>query len=50
MKPVGIRYTSGKGFQIVHCCVTCGAVRANKIATGTVQPDELEALLRLPMA
>ena len=50
MKPVGIRYTSGKGFQIVHRCTACGVMRANKVATDTVQPDELEALLRLPMA
>ena len=27
MKPVGMRYKSGKGFQIVHRCTACGVVR-----------------------
>ncbi|MCY4109935.1 MAG: RNHCP domain-containing protein [Chloroflexi bacterium] len=48
MKPVGMRYKSGKEFQIVHRCTACGVMRPNKIAADTVQPDELEALLRLP--
>ena len=47
MEQIGIRYKSGKGFQILHRCTTCGEVRANKIATETVQPDRLEALLCL---
>ena len=28
--------------------MTCGMVRANRAASDTVQPDDLEALLRLP--
>lgn len=48
MEPIGIRYKSGKGFQILHRCTTCGEVRANRVATETVQPDRLEALLCLP--
>ena len=48
MEPIGMRHKSGKGFQILHRCTTCGQVQANKIAKDTVQPDNLEALLRLP--
>ena len=28
--------------------MTCGMVRTNRVASDTVQPDDLEALLRLP--
>ena len=48
MEPIGVRYRSAKKLQIVHRCTTCGEVRANRIASHTVQQDELEALLRLP--
>ncbi len=48
MEPIGVRYRRAKGLQIVHRCTTCREVRANKIASQTVQPDELEELLRLP--
>ena len=48
MEPVGVRYRSGKGLQVVHRCMTCGVLRANKIAIDTVQPDDWEQLLRLP--
>ncbi len=48
MEPVGLKYRSGKGLQVVHRCMTCGMVRANRAASDTVQPDDLEALLRLP--
>ena len=47
MKPVGIKYKSGKGFQIVHRCLLCGAEKVNKIAGDTNQPDEIEALAGL---
>ena len=50
MEPIGVKYKSGKGLQIVDLCITCGAVRANKVANNTVQPDELDALLGLPAA
>ena len=48
MEPIGVRYKSGKGLQIVHRCTVCGAVRVNRVARDTVQPDELEVLLRFP--
>ena len=50
MEPVGMKYKPGKGIQVVHRCTACGVMRANKIAGDTVQPDDWEALLRLPAA
>jgi len=47
MQPVGLRWRSGKGFQIVHVCLRCGEVRVNKVAENTVQPDDIEALVGL---
>ncbi|MEK7767773.1 MAG: RNHCP domain-containing protein [bacterium] len=47
MVPRGLIHHGGKGWQVVHRCVACGAERANKVAEFTVQPDRLDALLRL---
>ena len=47
MKPVGLRFKSGKGFQIVHACVRCGETSVNKVAQDTVQPDAIGELARL---
>ena len=47
MKPVGVRYKPGKGYQIFHRCLKCGAERANKAAVNTTQPDDIEALARI---
>jgi hypothetical protein len=47
MKPVGLRFKSGKGFQIVHECPRCGETSVNKVAQDTVQPDAIEELARL---
>ena len=44
MQPVGLT-SSGKGFQLVHRCLRCGAVRVNRIAEHTQQPDEIETLV-----
>ena len=50
MELVVLKYESCKGLQVVHRCTACGMIRANKIAGDTVQPDDWEALLRLPAA
>jgi len=42
MKPVGIRYHSKKGWQIVHRCQTCGAEKVNRTA-----PDDMDAILNI---
>lgn len=47
MKPVGIRYKSGKGYQIIHRCLKCGGISANKIAEDTLQPDGVDVLAEL---
>jgi len=47
MEPVGIVYKSGKGYQIMHRCLVCGAERVNKTAADTEQPDDIEALTRI---
>lgn len=47
MEPVGVRYHSKKGYQIEHRCTICGTVQINKAAVDTVQPDDIEVLIRL---
>lgn len=47
MEPAGLRYRSGKGWQVLHRCLRCGAVRPNRVAADTVQPDDPAALARL---
>ena len=47
MEPIGMKYKRGKGPQMVHRCLTCGAIRVNRIARDTAQPDHVELLLRL---
>jgi hypothetical protein len=47
MMPIGLRSTSKKGWQIVHRCLLCGKERANRVAAGTEQPDDLDALIAL---
>lgn len=49
MKPVGLKYHSKKGYQIMHQCTRCGQSQLNKAAREGVQPDDLDMLLRLPM-
>ncbi len=49
MEPIAIKYNSKKGLQLFHRCMACGVVRANRIARDTVQPDDLEALISLPL-
>ena len=42
MKPAGIAMHSKKGWQIIHRCLRCGAVKKNRIA-----PDDMEALIEM---
>jgi DNA-directed RNA polymerase subunit RPC12/RpoP len=35
------------GFQIVHRCTRCGKSQANKVADGTLQPDDFDLILDL---
>lgn len=47
MRPLRLEHRSGKGQVVVHRCLRCGYVRANRVAVDTVQPDQIEALARL---
>lgn len=47
MAPVGLTVHRYKGWQVLHRCVRCGAVRPNRVATDTDQPDDLGVLARL---
>lgn len=47
MKPVGSRYCSKKGWQIVHRCQICGVEKANRTAFDTAQPDSQDAISEL---
>jgi hypothetical protein len=46
MKPLAL-VRKRKGFQILHICVSCGKLQPNKLATDTVQPDDLQPILKL---
>jgi hypothetical protein len=45
MAPVGLDYDGKKGFQIIHRCDACGALRRNRAAVETLQPDQLAAFM-----
>lgn len=47
MRPVGLRYNSAKGYQIVHQCVSCGERSVNRIADLTDQPDDWDEIIHL---
>ena len=48
MEALGLRHRGDKGFQVVHRCLKCGTLRLNRVAENTVQPDDIEQLVRLP--
>ncbi|SEN88881.1 RNHCP domain-containing protein [Amphibacillus marinus] len=45
MKPIDWRYSSKKGYQVVHQCTVCRLVKCNKLAANTEQEDQLMALM-----
>ena len=47
MRAVWLAHSGAKGWQIVHRCQRCGAVRRNRIAEHTDQPDDICALALL---
>ena len=49
MAPVGLRWAGGKGWQLVHRCEACGAVRVNRVAGGRRQPDDAVTLTSVAM-
>lgn len=47
MQPSRIDHRRGKGLVIIHRCVRCGFVRANRIADDPVQGDDIDAITAL---
>lgn len=47
MKPMGIKYNTKKGYQIIHECTKCSFVRVNKVAENTDMPDNLDLIMEL---
>ena len=47
MKPIGIKYNTKKGYQIIHKCISCSFVRVNKIAENTDMPDNFDLIMEL---
>jgi hypothetical protein len=47
MEPMALEHSSKKGLVAVHRCVVCGAIRRNRLAGDPVQPDAIEAVIRL---
>jgi len=47
MQPVGIKRNRKKGYQIIHRCQRCGTTRSNKAAGNTIQPDNIEEIIKL---
>lgn len=44
MRPEHLDHRSGKGLVIVHRCISCEAVRVNRLATDTAQEDDIGAI------
>jgi hypothetical protein len=44
MQPDRMEHRSGKGLVIIHRCIRCGVVRANRVARDTVQGDDIGAI------
>ena len=47
MKSIGINYNGKKGWQIIHCCQTCGMQKVNRMADNTVQADNQDEINKL---
>jgi len=44
MRPERMDHRSGKGLVIIHSCLRCGVVRANRLARDTAQEDDIGAI------
>ena len=47
MRPERVEHRAGKGLVLVHRCVVCGFVHANRIAGDPVQGDDIDAIIAL---
>jgi len=44
MRPDCMDHRSGKGLVIIHRCIRCTVVRANRLARDTAQEDDIGAI------
>lgn len=48
MEPISVETDSRNGYNIIHKCIKCGAVRKNKTAhEAAVQPDDIKKIIAL---
>lgn len=47
MEPVGVKYHTAKGWQLIHKCSKCGAQSVNRVDFDSEQADDLAQVLRL---
>jgi len=47
MRPLRIDWRRGKGLAVIHHCVRCGVLRANRIADDPAQGDDIGAIAAL---
>ena len=47
MKPVDVRFSGKKGYQIVHRCETCSTEKVNRAAFDTDLPDDLNEIIKI---
>lgn len=47
MEPIGIDYSSKKGYQLIHQCMICRKIQKNKVAINTVQEDDLIGYMKM---
>jgi len=45
MRPISLDYSGKKGYQIVHECIQCRKLQRNKVASDTIQEDNILGLM-----
>ncbi|HYG57356.1 MAG TPA: RNHCP domain-containing protein [Symbiobacteriaceae bacterium] len=50
MVPIALTHNGRKGYQVVHRCMACGAVRRNRVVESGLAPDDLDQLCALSAA
>lgn len=45
MRPISLDYSGKKGFQIVHECIKCRKLQRNKVASDTIQEDNILGIM-----
>ncbi|MDX8044961.1 RNHCP domain-containing protein [Gracilibacillus sp. S3-1-1] len=45
MRPISLEHSGKKGFQIIHECIKCSKMQRNKVASDTLQEDNILSLI-----